>query len=103
MSFNASPTNMTAILVIVLALVAIVMLLRKRYDSNLPLLFYFVAVVFTRLFDRPVSPFIMYGGLAFALLLRFEFMGGLIMKIVNFCAVLGLFTVVWAMMTDVLA
>jgi hypothetical protein len=101
--FNATPTNMTAVLVVSLALVAIVMLLRKRYDSNLPLLFYFIAVVFSRLFDRPVNPFILYGGLAFALLLRFEFMGGIVMKIVNFCAVAGLFTMVCAMMSDVLA
>jgi hypothetical protein len=101
--FNATPTNMTALLVIALALAAIVVLLRKRYDSNLPLLFYFIAVVFTRLFDRPVSPFILYGGLAFALLLRFEFMGGIVMKIVNFGAVAGLFTMVWAMMSDVLS
>jgi hypothetical protein len=101
--FNATPTNMTAILVVCLALTAIVVLLRKRYESNLPLLFYFVAVIFTRLFDRPVNPFIMYGGLAFALLLRFEFMGGLVMKVVSFFAVAGLFTVVCSMMSDVLS
>jgi hypothetical protein len=100
---NATPTNMTAILVVCLALVSIVVLLRKRYESNLPLLFYFVAVVFANLFGRPVNPFIMYGGLSFALLLRFEFMGGAVMKIVSFLAVLGLFTMVWAMMSDVLA
>jgi hypothetical protein len=103
MSFNASATNITALLVICLALVAIVTLLRKRYESNLPLLFYFVAVVFANLFSRPISPFILYGGLMFSLLIRFEFMGGLVMKIVSFCAVAGLFTVIWAMMTDVLA
>jgi hypothetical protein len=103
MSFNATPTNMTAILVVCVALVAIVFLLRKRYDSNLPLLFYFVAIMFTRLFDRPVNPFIMYGGLAFALVLRFEFMGGVVMKIVNFLAVIGMFTVVCSLMADVLA
>src|SRR5258708_3788564 len=103
MSFNATPTNMTAILVVCLALVAIVFLLKKRYDSNLPLLFYFVAIMFTRLFDRPVNPLILYGGLAFALLLRFEFMGGTVMKIVNFLAMAGLLTVVCSLMSDVLA
>jgi hypothetical protein len=103
MSFNATPTNMTAILVVCLALAAIFMLLRKRYDTNLPLLFYFVAIVFTRLFDRPVNDFVLYGGLAFALLLRFEFMGGVVMKIISFFAVAGLFSVVWSMMSDVLA
>jgi hypothetical protein len=101
--FNATPTNMTEILVVCLALVAIVMLLRSRYDSNLPLVFYFAAMLFTNLFDRRVNPFILYGGLAFALLLRFEFMGGVVMKIICYCATAGLFVMVWAMMSDVLA
>jgi hypothetical protein len=103
MSFNATPTNMTELLTVCLALAAIVMLLRKRYDTNLPLLFYFVALVFGNLFDRQVNPYIMYGGLAFALLLRFEFVGGVVMKVINFFAMIGLFSMVWAMMSDVLA
>ena len=102
MSFDATPTNMTAILVVCLALSGIIMLLRKRYDSNLPLLFYFAAMVFTHMFERPVNPYIMYGGLAFALLLRFEFMGGVVMRVVSLFAVDGLLTVVCAMMSDVL-
>ncbi|MCU1335948.1 MAG: hypothetical protein JWO19_1529 [Bryobacterales bacterium] len=103
MHFNATPTNMTELLVVCLAVVAIVMLVRKRYDSNLPLLFYFLAVVFTNMFDRPVNPAILYGGLAFCLLLRFEFMGSGISKLVAFLANAGLVLMVWVMMTDVLA
>jgi hypothetical protein len=103
MSFNATPTNMTALLVVSLAIVSVVFLLRKKYDSNLPLLFYFVALVFTRLADRPVNPYILYGGLAFALLLRFEFMGGVMVKLVGFCALCGLCLMIWAMMSGVLA
>ena len=34
MYFNATPTNMTELLVVCLAVVSIIMLLRKRYDSN---------------------------------------------------------------------
>jgi len=101
--FDATPTNMTEVLVVCLAIVAIVMLLKKRYDTNLPLLFYVVALVFTHLVDRPVNPLIMYGGLAFALLLRFEFMGGPIVKVVGFGTLGGLFTMVWAMVSDVLS
>jgi hypothetical protein len=103
MYFNASPTNMTELLVVCLAVVAIFMLVRKRYDSNLPLLFYFLAVVFTNAFDRPVNPAILYGGLAFCLLLRFEFMGSGISKLVAFLANAGLVVMIWVMMSDVLA
>ncbi len=35
MDFQGTPLNMTTLLVVALAVVAIVFLLRKRYDSNL--------------------------------------------------------------------
>jgi hypothetical protein len=103
MIFDATPTNMTEILVVVLAVVGIIMLMRKRYDSNLPLLFYFFALLFTNLFDRPVNPYLMYGSLAFALLLRFEFMNAGFSKFIAFFAATGLCAMVWAMMSDVLS
>ena len=102
MYFNASPKNMTELLVVCLAVVSIVVLLRKRYDSNIPLLFYSLAVMFTNSVDRPVHPAILYGGLVFCLLLRFEFMGKRISKMVAFFANVGLVLMVWAMMSDVL-
>ena len=100
--FNATPTNMTELLVASLAVVAVIMLARKRYDSNLPLLFYFMAVVFTNAADRQVNPAILYGGLAFCLLLRFEFMGSSISKLVAFLASTGLVLMIWVMVSDVL-
>jgi hypothetical protein len=98
--FRATPTNVTALLVITLAVSGIIMLSKKRYDSNLPLLFYFAALVFTNAFDRPIDPRLMYSGLATVLLLRFEFMGPGFTKLVAFCANLGLFMMIWAMASD---
>jgi hypothetical protein len=103
MSFNASPKNITELLVVCLAVVSIIMLLKKRYDSNVPLLFYSVAVMFTNGVDRQVHPAILYGGLLFCLLLRFEFMGKKISKAVAFLANTGLVLMIWSMMQDVLA
>jgi len=103
MYFNATPTNFTELLVVCLAVIAMLMLLRKRYDSNLPLLFYFLAVVFTNATDRQVNPAILYGGLAFCLILRFEFMGSGISKLVAFLANAGLVMMIYLMMSDVLA
>ena len=91
------------ILVVCLAVVAVIILLKKRYDSNIPLLFYSLAVLVTNGFDRQVHPAILYGGLAFCLLLRFEFMGKGISKTVAFLANVGLVAMIWAMMSDVLA
>jgi hypothetical protein len=103
MSFNATPTNMTETLVVCLAVVGVIMLLRKRYDSNIPLLFYSLAVMFTNGVDRPIHPAILYGGLVFCLLLRFEFMGSGFSKFVAFLAKVGLVVMIWVMMSDVLA
>ena len=103
MYFNASATNITELLVVSLAVVSIIMLLKKRYDSNIPLLFYSLAVMFTNGVDRQVHPAILYGGLLFCLLLRFEFMGKKISKAVAFLANTGLVLMIWAMMQDVLA
>jgi hypothetical protein len=103
MDFNASPKNITELLVVSLAVVSMIMLLKHRYESNIPLLFYSVAVMFTNGVDRQVHPAILYGGLLFCLLLRFEFMGKKISKAVAFLANVGLVLMIWSMMSDVLA
>jgi hypothetical protein len=100
MYFNATPTNMVAVLISALAIVGLAMLMRKKYDSNLPLLFYFFAVPFTSLFDRPIHPYILFGGLAFALLLRFEFMGGGFMKFIAFCAGIGMCVMIYVLLSE---
>jgi hypothetical protein len=86
-----------------MAVLAIVILVRKQYDSNIPLLFYFIATLFTNGVDRPIDPLIMYGSMAFVLLLRFEFMNVAFSKFVAFCATVGLCAMVWMMLSDVLA
>jgi hypothetical protein len=103
MYFNATPTNMTELLVVSLAVVGVIMLLRKRYDSNIPLLFYSLAVMFANGADRPIHPAILSGGVAFCLLLRFEYMGSGFSKFVAILANAGLVLMIWVMMSDVLA
>lgn len=83
---DSTPLNMTELLVAVLAIVAVVMLLRKKYDSNLPLIFYFVAVMFSNMSDRDINPYLLYSGLGLALLLRFEFMNQGFAKVVSWLA-----------------
>lgn len=100
MDFQGTPLNMTELLVAVLAAVAAFMMIRKKYDSNLPLLFYFVAVVFTNLTDREVNPYLLYSGLAFALLLRFEFMNQGFAKIISFFATGAICLTIWVLVHE---
>ena len=75
---------MTILLVVTLAIIAIVLLIRGRYDSNLPLLYYSAALAVNVLGDRNLSPYLLYSGIAFALILRFEFMGKGFTKFIGF-------------------
>ena len=101
MEFNATSGNLTELLVACLAVVAAVVLLRKRYDSNLPLLFYFVVILFTNMSDRGPHPYLIYSGLVLAMLLRFEFMGGSFVKIVATFSTVALCVIVFSMMAEV--
>lgn len=103
MEFNANSLNITELLVVALAVVAAVLLMRKRYDSNIPLLFYFALIVFSNATDREIHPYLLYAGLIFAMLLRFEFMGGGFMKFVAFMTTASLVVIIYAMVSDVFA
>jgi hypothetical protein len=76
MYFDTTPLNITTLLMVALAVIAVVFLSRGRYQSNLPLLFFAAAVTMAATTDRTVNTYLLYTGLAFALVLRFEFMGG---------------------------
>ena len=83
MDFQATPLNITTILVIALAVIALIYLFRGRYDSNLPLLFYSATLLLTTLTDRSLNAYLLYSGIALALVLRFEFMGKGFAKFIN--------------------
>jgi len=78
---------MTTILVITLAIVTLFLLFKGRWDSNLPLLFYSITVILTNTTDRTVNPYILYCGIVFALILRFEFMGKGFTKFMGFLTI----------------
>jgi hypothetical protein len=101
MEFDGTPLNMSTLLVVTLAVVAVFALIRKRYDSNLPLIFYFVAVLFTNMTDRTINPILLYLGLAFALVLRFEFMNAAFAKIVAFLATGSLSLIIVSFLDEV--
>jgi hypothetical protein len=78
-----------------------VLLMKKKYDSNLPLLFYFVALIFTNMTDRSVNPYLLVVGLAFALLLRFEFLNPGFTKIMAGLTTLSLGVIVYVFLVEI--
>jgi hypothetical protein len=101
--FNPTSTNITELLVVALIVVSVILLLRKRYDSNLPLLSYVAIIGFTNIVDRTLNPFLLYGGLGLALILRFEFMGTGFAKVVAYLATGSLCVITWVMLSHVLS
>ncbi len=101
MEFNATSLNITELLVVVLAVVATYMVIRKRYSSNLPLLFYFALIVFGNFTERAINPYVLYAGLIVAMFLRFEFMGGGFVKLVAFMTSASLVVIIYLMVSDV--
>ena len=99
--FNPTSLNVTELLVVALAVFATMMVIRKRYTSNLPLLFYFALVMFGNMSDRAVNPYVLYAGLLLAMFLRFEFMGGGFVKLVAFMTSASLMVIIYLMMSDV--
>jgi hypothetical protein len=101
MEFSASSLNITELLVVALAVVAAIVVMRKRYDSNMPLLFYFVLVLFGNMSDRAINPYLLYAGLIMAMILRFEFMGGNFIKFVAFMTAASLVVIICVMVSAV--
>ena len=101
MDFDANSENITELLVAALAIVSMVLLMKKKYDSNLPLLFYFVALIFTNMSDRSVNPYLMVAGLAFALLLRFEFLNPGFTKVMAGLTTISMGVIVYVFLVEV--
>jgi hypothetical protein len=101
MDFQATPLNITTILVIALAVTALVYLFRGRYDSNLPLLFYSAVMLLTTFTDRSLNTYLLYSGIALALVLRFEFMGKGFAKFINVLTVSAIGLVVLSFLDQV--
>ena len=103
MAFRPTPTNVTEVLVLMMAVVAMIALMRKKYDSNLPLLFFGLATTFLSSVDRMMDPYLFYGSMGLALIVRFEFLNPGFSKFFAFLAVLSICAISYVMITDVVA
>lgn len=56
---------------------------RGRLESNWPLVYYFLVLVYWRAFEGALNPYWVYAGVVSAALLRFEFLGGVVLTFVR--------------------
>jgi len=78
-----SPFNITAALAIALTFWVFGARWRGLVDSNWPLLYYLGVVIYSYVFPSVLDPSWVYAGVMTAVFLRFEFMGGFILKVVR--------------------
>ena len=101
MAFRATPLNVTEVLVMAMALLAIIALMRKKYDSNLPLLFFGLATSFLSYADRMMDPYLFYGSMALAMIVRFEFLNTSFSKFFSVLAAISLCAITYMMVIDI--
>lgn len=84
---------------VLMGLLAAVLVTRYtgKLDRSWPLIVWVSTIVFSNAFEGAVDPRLVYGGVICALLLRFEFMGGWVMKVVRALESIAIVTILWAL------
>lgn len=66
-------------------------------DSSWQLLVWALVVVFSNIYEGVVHPAAVYAGVVSALLLRFEFIGGWVLKVVRFIEAAAILILLWGL------
>ena len=93
MGFRATPYTVTTALMVAFALLVIYVRMKNWLDSNVPLYFYVILIVYMRAVDGTVPVWLIVAGFGLTMLLRFEFLNPFFTKSVKFleiCALSGM-------------
>ena len=83
MYFQVTPFNVITLILLGLTVWVIVARTRGQLESDWPLVYYLLVLVYWKVFEGGLSPYWVYAGLVSAVLLRFEFMGGIVLTFVR--------------------
>jgi hypothetical protein len=83
MNFSAA-SSVTAILIIALGVFVIYTRLKNWFDSNIPIIFYVVFLMYMGSMEDHVPFWLICAAFGLALMLRFEFMNAVATRIVKF-------------------
>jgi len=83
MYFKFTQFSICTLILIGLTIWVIVARIRGRLESNWPLVYYALILVYWKAFEGGLSPYWIYVGLVSAVLLRFEFLGGVVLTFVR--------------------
>lgn len=83
MYFRFTLFNTLTLLVMAATLVMVWVRFRFSTEKTWPLSYYLVVIAYSEAFTGSLSPYWVFAGVVLGLLLRFEFMGGLVFKAVR--------------------
>ncbi len=95
MEVLASPIKFTTGLIIAFAIFVAYTLFRRRSDFNLPLVLYVALMFYMSWTDQVLNPYVVYMGLIFALVLRFEYMNVFLTKTFCYAEIFAIVLIVW--------
>jgi hypothetical protein len=102
MSFRADTLGVTTALLLAFALFVLYTRFKNWLDSNIPIFFYILLVVFINSVQNDVSHLLVYGTFALGLLLRFEFMNTTAAKLIKLLEACGIALIIWQCRTLIL-
>jgi hypothetical protein len=97
----SNAASVTTALMAAFALFVIYTRLRNWLESNVPLLFYIALIAYMKAVDGSVPLWLSLAGLGCALLLRFEFINELFIKVVKFIEMAILAAIIYLCVTMV--
>jgi hypothetical protein len=92
---GASSFYVTTALLVVGALFVVYLRIRNWFDTNVPLIYYGIMIVYSNALDGLLQPWVVYFGVVLALLLRFEFMNLQFTRVIKGVEMLVLASIVW--------
>jgi hypothetical protein len=70
-------------------------ILLRRVDHNLPLIFYFTIMAYNYAFSRGLDPRLILAGAALAALIRFEFLNPFMVKWISYAEAVVMVMIIW--------
>ncbi|MGD0295781.1 MAG: hypothetical protein ABSE86_01615 [Bryobacteraceae bacterium] len=97
----SNAASVTTILMAALALYVIYTRLKNWLESNVPIFYYVFLVIYMRAIEGSVPIWLSLAGMCCALILRFEFMNELFIKVVKFIEMAILAVIIYLCVTMV--
>jgi len=102
MGFQATPYTVTTALMVAFAVFIIYVRMKNWLDSNVPLIFYVILVIYMQAVNGIVPLWLILAGFGLTMILRFEFINPTLTKSVKFLEICALSGMIYLAMRMVL-